>query len=373
MAVEFRLPELSDQTDEGVVVAWFKMEGAPVAKGERLLEVQMDKVSFEVVSPITGTISRILAPRDKVVKNGDLLAVLVEAGEDVPESEARLESGLGEKKTGEKRVVLAAPKARLLAKKFGIDLAKIEGSGKDGRITEEDVRNSISAPAAAFPPAEAAVKMPPIRQATARKMMESIHDSAQLTLHARADVTSLAAAQQALKPELEVSFTDLLVKAVADKLAEHPNLNSYVEGMEIHLVKPIHIGMAVSLDSGLVVPVIRDANRKSLAEIAGETRRLIERARAGDLTGEDLSGGTFTITNLGMYGIDYFTPILLPPQTAMLGVGQIREEPFRGEGQLVWRFVLPLSLTIDHRVVDDAAAGMFLSALSTKLGNTDWV
>jgi len=372
MAVEFRLPELSDQTDEGVVVAWFKMEGAPVAKGERLLEVQMENVSFEIVAPFTGTIHRILAHRDTVVKNGELLAVLAEAGEDVPESETRLESGWGEKKTSEKRVVLAAPKARLLAKKFGIDLAKIEGSGKDGRITEEDVRNSISAPAAAFPP-ETAVKMLPIRQATARKMMESIHDSAQLTLHARADVTSLAAARQALKPELEVSFTDLLVKAVADMLAERPNLNSYVEGMEIHLVKPIHIGMAVSLDNGLVVPVVRDADRKSLAEIADETRRLIERARAGDLTEEDLSGGTFTITNLGMYGIDYFTPVLFPPQTAMLGVGQIQEEPLRGEEQLMWRFVLPLSLTIDHRVVDSAAGGMFLSALSTKLGKTDWV
>jgi len=371
MAVEFRLTELFDQTEEGVVMAWFKKEGASITRGERLLEVQMENVSFEIVAPFTGTIHRILAHRDTVVKNGDLLALLVEAGGDVSESEARLESGLEEKKTSAKRVVLAAPKARLLAKRFGVDLTKVEGSGKDGRITEEDVRKYISRPADA--PSETIVKLNPMRQATSRKMVESIHDSAQLTLHARADVTSLAAARQVLKPELEVSLTDLLVKAVADVLGEHPNLNSYVEEMEIHLVKPIHIGVAVLLDSGLVVPVVRDADRKTLAEIAGETCRLVERARAGDLTEEDLSGGTFTIFNLGMYGIDYFTPILLPPQTAMLGVGQIREEPFRGEGPLMWRFMLPLSLTIDHRVVDSAAGGMFLSALSTKLGNTDWV
>ena len=371
MSVEFRLPELSDQTDEGVVVAWFKKEGSPVTKGERLLEVQMEKVSFEVVSPITGTVSRILAPRDTVVKNGDLLALLVESGEGISESEAPLETGLGEKKTGGKRVVLAAPKARLLAKEFGVDLAKVEGSGKDGRITEEDVRKYISGPAAA--PSETVVKMSPIRQVTARKMMESIHDSAQLTLHTRADATALVAAREGLKPRLEVSFTDLLIKAVAEVLKEYPDLNSYMEGTEIHLVKSIHIGVAVSLESGLVVPVVRDAGRKSLAEISVETRRLVERARAGKLTEEDLSGGTFTITNLGMYGIDYFTPILLPPQTAMLGVGQIREEPGREQEHVVWRFVMPLSLTLDHRVVDGAPAAVFLRALSAKLGSSDWV
>jgi pyruvate dehydrogenase E2 component (dihydrolipoamide acetyltransferase) len=194
-------------------------------------------------------------------------------------------------------------------------------------------------------------------------MLESLQTSAQLTLTTDADVTTLVAQRTALRDQFDPTYTDLLIKAAALALRKHPRLNAMVIGQEIRLLPDIHIGVAVALDDGLVVPVVRNADRKPLGAIAREVAELVQRARAGKLTMAEISGGTFTVTNLGGFGIDAFTPILNPPEAAILGVGRIVERLARRTVDLVWRQMMVLSLTIDHRVVDGAPAAAFMQTL----------
>ena len=195
-------------------------------------------------------------------------------------------------------------------------------------------------------------------------MLESLRGMAQLTLNTDAYVTALVKQREALKNQFDLTYTDLLVKAAALALRKHPRLNARVVGQEIHLLPEIHIGVAVGLDDGLIAPVVRDADRKPLKTIAEENRELAERARGGKLGPADVTGGTFTVTNLGTFGIDTFTPIINPPEAGILGVGRIVERIARREADLVWRQMMTLSLTFDHRVVDGAPAAAFLQTLA---------
>ena len=262
--------------------------------------------------------------------------------------------------------VLATSAARKLAQERGIDLAQVRGSGTGGRVTEQDVLSFGAAPPAApaTPPALARIiPFAGMRQMIAENMVQSLQSMAQVSMMVEIDATELVKLRSQLKADFELTYTDLLVKAVAKTLKRHPILNATLIGDEIHLLDTVHIGVAVALPDGLIVPVLRDADRRTVEQIAQEARRLALAARDGSLGVDDATGATFTITNLGSYGIDGFTPIVNPPEVAILGVGRIIDKPVIHNDQIVRRATMVLSLTNDHRIVDGAPGASFLSAL----------
>jgi pyruvate dehydrogenase E2 component (dihydrolipoamide acetyltransferase) len=286
------------------------------------------------------------------------------------------EAGRPAPSPGASATVQVIPAARRLAKEHGIDLGQVQGSGPGGRITVEDVQRVIAMAAQPTPAVSSAspttgqvIPLTGMRGAIARRMHQSLQISAQVTLVSEVDVSALVQLREELKQQFALTYTDLVVKAVARALKEHPRLNAWIEGEQIRLVQAIYIGVAVALDEGLIVPVVRDADRKSLREIAQETQRLALGAREGTLTREEVMGSTFSVSNLGMYGIDAFTPIINPPESAVLGVGRINEKLVRIPRGAEWRHVMTLSLTFDHRAVDGAPAAAFLQTIGKHLEN----
>jgi pyruvate dehydrogenase E2 component (dihydrolipoamide acetyltransferase) len=260
------------------------------------------------------------------------------------------------------RNVQIEPRARRLAQEHKIDLTRLAGSGPGGRITEQNVSLFlVGSPSSGA--REQVIPLTGKRGVIARRMTESLQSSAQLTLTTEANVTVLVRQRKAPGQQPDSTYNELLIKASALALRKHPRLNSTVVGQEIHVLPEIHVGLAVALDDGLVVPVVRNADQKPLAVIASEVRELIERARAGKLMMAEITGGTFTVTNLGGFGITSFTPIINPPEAAILGVGCIVDRLVRRDSDMVWQQMMGLSLTVDHRVVDGAPAAAFLKTL----------
>jgi pyruvate dehydrogenase E2 component (dihydrolipoamide acetyltransferase) len=375
MATEILLPQWGMAMREGTILRWLKKEGDPVNQGEPLVEVEAEKVTSEVAAPQSGVLLRILVQEGSTVRTGTVLALVGAAGEVIPDTRAApiprpVETSAQPSKPAPKPSatrVQVMPVARRLALDHGIDLDQVQGSGPHGRITEEDVRRAIEAQMHVAH----VIPLAGIRGMIAQRMHESLQTMAQVTLTTEADVTDLQQVREELKQHFSLTYTDLIVKAVALTLKAHPRLNAWVDENGIQLQRAIHIGVAVALEDGLIVPVVRHADRKSLREIAQETQRLANLAREGKLTQEDVTGGTFTVTNLGMYGVDAFTPIINPPEVAILGIGRIVEKPARGpQGGVLWRQVLTLSLTFDHRAVDGAPAAAFLQAVSKQLEDT---
>mgnify|MGYP001206510253 CR=1 FL=1 len=262
----------------------------------------------------------------------------------------------------------ATSSAKWLARERGVDLAQVRGSGPGGRITEADVEAFLAPQPAAAAPA-GAVPFSGMRQTIAEHMLESLRQAAQVTVTTEVDVTELVKLRTQLKTEFTLTYTDLIIKAVAKALKQHPRLNATLNGDEIQLLSEIHIGMAVALDEGLLVAVVRNADKKSVAEIALETQRLAAGARDGSLGMDEITGSTFTVTNLGAYGTDFFTPIINLPEVAILGVGRINEKPAIYQGEIAKRSLMALSLTIDHCLVDGAPGADFLRTLSNILSN----
>ena len=271
----------------------------------------------------------------------------------------------------------ASPLARRLAKEHGVDLISIVGSGPDGRIVRDDVLQA-SAAAAEAPVMEApafqqeaeVIPMGGIREIIAERMTMSLQTNASVTLHTEVDATAFVELRGMLNDKLQarevsLTYTDLLVKVVANALREHPRLNATLTDEGIHLLPEINIGVAVALEDGLVVPVVRNADKERLSEISEQVKGFAERARSNQLTPGELQGGTFTITNLGNFGIDAFTPIINPPESAILGVGRILKKPVVHDDEIIARSMLTLSLTFDHRVVDGAPAAQFLQTVSS--------
>lgn len=371
MAYEFTLPKLSEGTDEGVVVVWFKREGSHIKEGEPLLEVQMEKVSFEVEAPVSGRLEEILADKDDIVATDQVIArIEIEAAEEPADEETPTPEGAQEEPS---KRILASPKAKRIAREHDLDLATVEGTGHDGRITEEDVQRAIDAQAAEGEEETERIPIRGMRATIARRMQDSLQNAAQLTLFTEIDVTALSERRQALKQEFDISYTDLILKAVALTLKEHPLLNATATEDEIILHSEVNIGLAVSLDAGLQVPVIRNVDILSLEEVSEATSAAAKRARAGTLTEADLQDGTFSVTNLGTYDVDGFTPIINPPQVAILGVGRIVSRLAMEMGEVVEQSMMTLSLTFDHRVVDGAPAAAFLQDLKGRLETPDWL
>lgn len=271
------------------------------------------------------------------------------------------------------REVRASPIARRLAQEHGLDLVDLLGAG-ERRITEKDVwayLESHQAPPkpTAAPPADKGQSIPMMgmRATIAQRMHQSLQDMAQLTLQTEADATELVALCNRLKPNLPVTYTDLIMKACALALRQHPRLNATLAGDSINLLSEIHIGLAVALEDGLVVPVLRNVDRQALADLTRERARLVERAKANQLTPPEFTGGTFTITNLGTYDIDAFTPIVNPPEAAILGVGRMVDKVVIHHGKIAQRSMITLSLSFDHRLVDGAPAAAFLQTIKQYL------
>ncbi len=374
MATEIRLPQWGMGMREGTIVQWHKKEGEPVNEGEPLVEVEAEKVTSEVIATGSGVLLRIQVAEGSTVSVRTVLGLIGAPGEIIPEAEpARTpmpaEAG-SEPKTGSEPAavqVQVTPVARRMAKGHGIDLSRVRGSGPGGRITDEDVQRAIDAPSGEEPLEAQVIPLTGMRGAIARRMHQSLQSMAQVTLTTEADVTDLQQLRETLKQDFDLTYTDMMVKAVALSLKEYPRLNAHVEGETIRLAPHIHIGVAVALEDGLIVPVVRHADRKPLREIARETSRLARQAREGGLTPEEVTGSTFTVTNLGMYGVDVFTPIINPPEVAILGVGRLVEKAARGPQGVEWRQMLTLSLTFDHRAVDGAPAAAFLQAVRKHL------
>lgn len=369
MATEIRLPQWSMGMHDGTVVQWLKKEGEPVNQGEPLVEVESAKVSSVVEAERSGVLLRVLVAEGTNVPVRTVLGLIGSPDEVVSEieiaptpAEARSES----KPTPEPSAsrVQVTPVARRLAREHGIDLDQVRGTGPGGRIVEEDVSHAIES---GVDSTTQVIPLVGMRGIIAQRMHESLQTMAQVTLTTEADVTSLERLREELKQQFDLAYTDLIVKAVARALKEHPRLNAWVEGEGIRLLRAIHIGVAVALEEGLIVPVVHDADRKSLREIAQETQRLAQRARERNLTPEEVTESTFTVSNLGMYRVDAFTPIVNPPEVAILGIGRIIEKPAPGPQGVEWRKMLTLSLTFDHRAVDGAPAAAFLQTVCKQL------
>lgn len=397
MAVEIVMPKFGLTMTEGTIQQWFKAEGDAIQAGEALFEVETEKVLYEVEAPAAGTVAKLLYAVEAVVGVGLPVAVLAEAGEEAADVAARYADAVtaaalaaappataepaapaasdGSPTPGERPGrVPVTPAARKLAKEHDIALERVTGSGPRGRITREDIQKIIDgggqAPAvAAAPAAGETLPLRGMRKVIAERMHHSLQGSAQLTITSEVDVSQLIDRRQEVRHEFGVTYTDFIVQACAHALKQHPRMNASLENDRLRLNSQIHVGLAVALDEGLIVPVIRDADQKSLKEIAAEARTLAEKARAGQLKLEEVSDGTFTVSNLGMYAVDAFTPILNTPQTGILGVGRIVEKPALYRGEITKRSTLVLSLTFDHRVIDGAPAGAFLQTVSDLLAH----
>ena len=372
MASEVRLPQAGMGMQDGTVLEWFKQPGDAVEAGEVLAEVEAAKTTVEITAPVSGTLARILVPEGETIPVRELLALIAGPGETL-DDEPTTPDAAGVASAGAPpsaaRPVQVTPVARRLAKDHGIALDQVTGTGPGGRITEADVRGLLEQPGAAPVAPETTVPLTGIRGIIAQRMHDSLQAMAQVTLTTEVDVTDLAHQREALKDRLAVTWTDLIVRACALALQAHPWLNATVEGDRIRLLPDIHVGIAVTLDDGLVVPVLRDANRKSLPQITQESRALATRAQQGRATAEELTGSTFTVSNLGGFGVDAFTPVINFPECAVLGVGRIRRRPAVVGDQIVAREQVTLSLTFDHRIVDGAPAARFLQTLVQMIEN----
>jgi pyruvate dehydrogenase E2 component (dihydrolipoamide acetyltransferase) len=383
MAVEVTMPKFGLTMHEGTIQHFFKAVGDSVSAGDPLYEVETEKVLYEVESPASGVLAVALFEEGATVECGVAVAVIAEASDDPASLRAKyvsapaaasngegkaskaptLDASEAKSTSGERRAV--SPVARKLAAELGVNLDRVTGSGPGGRITREDVELAAKSPPPA-PPSSAARHVTPMRgmrKTIAERMHQSLRDTAQLTITSEADVTAATELRERLKREFEFTYTDLLMQAVARALLKHPRMNARLEGNEIIASNQANIGLAVSLDDGLIVPVIRDVVSRSLRDIAALTKEAGEKARGGKLKLEDISGGTFTITNLGTYGIDAFTPILHVGETGILGIGRIVEKPAIYRGEITRRAMMTLSLTFDHRVIDGAPAALFLQTV----------
>ena len=378
---------------DGTVLEWLKQVGEQVRKGECIAEVEAAKTTLEIEAPCDGVLARIVAPAGTLVPVREVMAVIALPGESgatetagVPRVSAEPPAPVtpvpetspapGAPVTAAVQVV---PAARKLAREHGMDLAGVSGSGPGGRITEADVRAHLGARADAVP-------LTGTRGLIARRMVASLRDSAQFTLVRSADVTDLVHRHDRGDLPGGATYTDVLARAAVLSLAEHPALNAHIVGDEIRIARRVHLGIGIDTGVALLVGVLRDADADGLAELSARRLALTERVRAGHADPAELQGSTFTITNLGHAGIDAFTPIINPPEVAILGAGRITDElvpDFGGQGGaggpggpvpggpgVAWRKSITLSLTVDHRAVDGAPAARFLATLASYLSES---
>jgi pyruvate dehydrogenase E2 component (dihydrolipoamide acetyltransferase) len=375
MAIPIIIPRLGWNMEEGIFLGWLKADGDTIRAGEMLFRLESEKAAEDIECHDVGILR--IAPKGP--KEGDTVPVscvigyLVQPGEKFQIADFKLQienpTVAPDTKPGEPSPVrgrsaesiAASPRARRIATELGVDWTKLTGSGRGGRIREKDVRAATQSR-----PAGKTVALSSVRKAGVERLVKSAQTTVPVTLTTIADVTDLLTLRQKYKDagDLVPSLNDFFVKVTAAALQQHPLLTA--RWADDHLVLPeaMNIGIAIDTDAGLLVPVIHDAATLTLPQIAARSRELIERARTGKLTTKDFQGGIFTLTNLGMFGIDAFTPIINYPECAILGIGCIRRLPVFVNDKVVARDQVTLSLTFDHRVVDGAPAARFLQALT---------
>jgi pyruvate dehydrogenase E2 component (dihydrolipoamide acetyltransferase) len=429
MVTEVILPKLGQTIKEGTIIEWVKKEGDPIERGDLLFIFESDKATLEVEATTRGFLRKILVPVGKTVPVLAVVALITcTADEDIESYQVRgskvqkveaqhsalrqaqgaaleraaLQPPILETETlhpatcpeHSRRAgrVLASPRARKLAREKEVNLALVTGTGPHGRIVEQDVLDYLtlrqdsgrpkvtpmqpSVPPMGVPSVES-VPLTGLRRIIAERMAASAHTTARVTLVTEADATAFVEAREQLKADVAdewdfaPGYNDLLGVIVARALREFPYMNVRLSegGEAIERLPVVNLGMAVDTERGLLVPVIRDADQKGLRAFGTELRVLVERARAGKSLPDDLTGGTFTITNLGTHEIDAFTPIINPPEAAILGVGRIQPKPAARDGQIVVRQMWTLSLAFDHRLVDGAPAARFLQRIKQLIEN----
>ncbi len=410
MSSQVTLPRLGQGMESGTIVRWLKAEGDTVEKGEVLYELDTEKATQEVEAEASGVLLKILAGEGEEIEVGTAIAVIGEKGEEVAEEPAPAEAPKAEEPKAEERAPAEAPKveepkaeepepeepaveapapaaaanggrvkasplARRIARERGIDLAALTGTGPEGRIVAEDVERAekAGAPTAAAPAAAAAappsgevevVPLTGMRKAIARRMTEA-WQAPVFQIAMTADMTAAIRLREGLvarmgEGDAKPTYSDILTKVCAVALMRHRAVNALFAGDEVHLIPTANVGIAVAIPNGLVVPVLRNCETKTIPQLANERADLVARTRDGRLRQDDLEGGTFTISNLGMYGVERFVAVLNPPQAAILAVGAIEERAVVREGELAARPVLELTLSCDHRTVDGATASEFL-------------
>lgn len=404
MAQAIVMPKLGNTVESVILLAWHVAVGESVAAGDVLCEIETDKAALEVESAVSGV----------------LLAQFFEAGDEVPALENIAAVGRAGESFAElmptqapPNPVFISPRAKNLARRKGVDYQQITGSGPNGRIIERDIEAAIESqmkisPVAQAmlaggeykigdehpvgsrvtkshltptrsekPPATKAVPLQGIRRTIAKRMLESAQTTAQLTLNSSADATALIAFRQRLKNSDEVlglrsvSINDLLMYALAQTLPDFPDLNAVYENETVYQHQAVNLGMAVDTPRGLLAPVVHQAESLSLKQLSSECRRLIRACREGSIQPEEMTGGSFTLTNLGGLGVESFTPLLNPPQVAILGVGSINLKPMQGENGVDFVPHIGLSLTVNHQVIDGAPPARFLAALAENLAHID--
>jgi pyruvate dehydrogenase E2 component (dihydrolipoamide acetyltransferase) len=419
VAEDVVMPRLSDSMEEGTVLRWLKSEGDEVAVGDELVEIETDKANMVYESDAAGTLIEIVAGEGDTLPIGEVIARVGEA------SEAKA-NGAGKKKGKEKKReqddgevrpaaaeraessatatapveaapaasdgqgaeerVKASPIAKRIAQQKGLDLGAIQGSGPGGRIVKADVEKAEARPAAAAAPAAAGARERPetakgevsqqeltkLQQTVARRMAESKATAPHFYLSVEIDMTRAVQARARIKeatPEGEPvpSFNDMVVKACAIALREHPRANGAYRDGRLELYSRVNVGVAVAAQDALTVPTIFDADRKGLREIARTTRELAAKVRDATITPPELSGGTFTVSNLGMYGIDSFSAVINPPQAGILAVGAINERPVIRDGEIATAHLMSVTLACDHRILYGADGAQFLARIRALL------
>jgi pyruvate dehydrogenase E2 component (dihydrolipoyllysine-residue acetyltransferase) len=420
VAQDIVMPRLSDSMEEGTILRWLKSAGDQVSLGEELVEIETDKANMVYEAPAGGTLIETLAQEGDTLPIGQVIARVGEAGEkpsgdgaaakrepdaaveapteapvEAPPTEAHAPAPSGDGR------VKASPLARRIASEKGLDLAALSGSGPGGRIVKADVERAIAAgpvPAAAAvvappaplaaPPAAAPAEPTPgarerpetakgtvayedltkLQQTVARRMAESKATAPHFYLSAEVDMSRAVEARARIKAaaaegDVVPSFNDLVVKACAIALREHPRANGAYRDGRLELYSRVNVGVAVAAQEALVVPTVFDADQKGLRQIASENRALAQRVREGTVTPPELSGGTFTVSNLGMFGIDSFAAVINPPQAGILAVGQITERPVVRESEITTAHLMALNLACDHRILYGADGARFLDRI----------
>jgi pyruvate dehydrogenase E2 component (dihydrolipoamide acetyltransferase) len=391
MITKVVMPMLGWTMKEGTIVTWLKKEGEQVEKGEPLLAIETEKVVKDVESPGTGILRKILIPEEATVPVSAVLGIIAKPHEDIstiqnmlkssevsletPQAPTvkKMESTTSSKPSGKMKI---SPAAKKLAEKHNIDITKISGTGPNGRIVRKDILAAIEM-TTGMPRVREVIPLAGIRKTTADRLSFSYQTAVHVTVTMAMDMAEMVKLRKKLLPEIEkkkhirITYTDLLVKTVAKTLEEYPIVNSTLDDQEIKILDDINIGVAVDTKTGLIVPVIRKANRKSLIDIALTTKELVEKARSGNIALDEITGGTFTITNLGMFGVDQGAPIINPPEIAILGVGRIAQKPVVVDNKIVIRPMMNITLSFDHRVIDGALAARFLKTMKEKIENPD--
>ncbi len=419
MSVEIVMPKLSDTMEEGTILRWLKHVGDQVARGDVLAEVETDKADMELEAAAAGILQEIKVEEGQSAAVGAVLALVDEGGngakagtaakegaEGAPERAAVGAAAVSPRRAGAPAAgkpapaaskpagggatpsssapgAKATPAARQLASERGVDLRALHGSGPGGRIVSDDVARADGGdgpePAGRSreqPASEAVagrVELSRMRQSIARRMSEAFRDIPHFYVTAEIDMGEAARLKEALaKNEIfvtSVTYTHMVLKATALALKRHPRLNASFRDGAIELKGEINLGMAVAVEDGLIVPVLRAADQLSLADIASEARRLVEQARRGRFASEDLSGGTFTVSNMGMLDLEEFAAVINPPQSAILAVGAMKERAVVRGGTIVARPTMRVTVSCDHRIIDGVVAGHFLEELKRLLEN----